>query len=61
MLIERNTEDLQNKIKEFRINLLNLMSIETLYNRYQNEEIEEEDIFNFRKEKWKLSYQYLNG
>ena len=53
MLLERNTEDLQNQINKFRIDLLNLMSLENLYNRHQNEEIEEEDIFNFRKEKWK--------
>ena len=51
--IGRNCEDIHSQINDFRINILNLLCLETLYNRYQNNETEEEDITSFRNEKWK--------
>ena len=47
MLIDRDTENLHNQRNEFRISRLKLICLENIYNRYQIEEIQMEDITNF--------------
>ena len=59
LLIDRNTEDLHNQINEFRINLVKLLCLESLYNRYQNQEKEMKAITNFRSEKWIYYYEMV--